>query len=61
MTPRIPNDPEMNELFETLLWLRNHYDVGRPEARQEVLDRVDRVLDKFLPPGFTRQEWQAVK
>jgi hypothetical protein len=57
---RIPEDREKNELFETLLWLRNHYDVGNPALKEEVLRRVDTTLDKFLPPGFSRQEWQAV-
>ena len=56
----VVDDPEKNELFETLLWLRNHYEVGSPKQKPKVLMRVDAVLDTFVPPGFTRQEWQIV-
>jgi hypothetical protein len=38
-----------------LLWLRNHYDVGRPdnELKAKVIERVDRVLAGCAP--FTPQ------
>jgi hypothetical protein len=52
-------DPEKNELLETLLWLRNHYDVGNPVLKEEVLRRVDGTLNKLLPTGFARAKWQA--
>lgn len=32
------------DLAACLLWLRNHYDVGRSRCKPQVLDRVDRVL-----------------
>ncbi len=44
----LTQDPEKNELFERLLWLRNHYDVGDPSLKAEVLRRVDETLDKFI-------------
>jgi hypothetical protein len=53
-TRNISDDPEKNELFERLLWLRNHYDVGDPRLKEEVLRRVDETIDKFLPHGFSR-------
>jgi len=28
-----------------LLWLRNHYDMGRPELKQDVLTVIDAILD----------------
>ena len=28
-----------------LLWLRNHYDVGSPELKQDVLAVIDAILD----------------
>jgi hypothetical protein len=30
-----------------LRWLRNHYDVGRPELKEQVLARIDAVLKDF--------------
>lgn len=38
----------MNEsiLAAALLWLRNHYDVGQPDLKDQVLERIDRVLDQ---------------
>jgi hypothetical protein len=32
-------------LAAALLWLRNHYEVGDPELKNEVIDRIDRVLE----------------
>lgn len=36
-----PND---RVLVGALLWLRNHYDVGRPELKESVLAHIDSVL-----------------
>ena len=44
---RFSDDPEKNELAEALLWLRNHYDVGKSECKNEVLRRVDEVLNRL--------------
>jgi hypothetical protein len=32
------------ELGAALLWLRNHYDVGKPEHKEYVLKVIDKVL-----------------
>jgi hypothetical protein len=40
-------DPRI--LRAALLWLRNHYDVGDPAIKDEVLARVDTVLGDKLP------------
>jgi hypothetical protein len=40
-------DPKM--IAACLLWLRNHYEVGKPELREEVLRTVDEVLDSCYP------------
>ena len=37
---------DQRTLAASLLWLRNHYDVGKPELKQRVLDRVDKVLEQ---------------
>ena len=36
-------------LAAALLWLRNHYDVGKPELKQQVLSRADAVLKQREP------------
>ena len=32
-----------------LLWLRNHYDVGRSEDKERVLKVIDKILDERQP------------
>jgi hypothetical protein len=32
-----------------LLWLRNHYDVGRPELKPLVLNVIDAIIDSDPP------------
>jgi hypothetical protein len=36
-------------LAAALLWLRNHYDVGDPALREDVIERIDRVLADYHP------------
>lgn len=36
------------ELLDRLLWLRNHYDVGKKEHKAEVLGVVDLTLNKVI-------------
>ena len=38
-------------LKRNLLWLRNHYDVGKRRLKQEVLKRIDAIIDSpFMGP-----------
>ena len=68
-TQMVPGDPDCDacvlarqynrslelpmQLLSTLLWLRNHYDVGKPELKGEVLKRIDVVLDSAVSLGYT--------
>jgi hypothetical protein len=36
-------------LAAALLWLRNHYEVGDPALRDDVIERIDRVLANYHP------------
>lgn len=58
MVALVFDDPEKGELFSTLLWLREQYadDVENLFTREAVLRRVDKVLDKYLPSGFKKNE-----
>jgi hypothetical protein len=47
--PRPFTDADAAHLRGALLWLRNHYDVGRPEDKARVLARVDAVLRDYEP------------
>lgn len=40
-----PSPVTVAELRKMLLWLRNHYDVGKRSLKSKVLDRVDVVLN----------------
>jgi hypothetical protein len=43
------NDLNPKILAVALLWLRNHYEVGDPALRDEVIERIDRVLTHCSP------------
>lgn len=38
-------------LAAALLWLRNHYEVGAPDLKDRVIERIDRVLKWREPTG----------
>lgn len=42
----VSRDPVIVELYDRLLWLSNHYDVGDPKLKKSVLKIVDRTLEK---------------
>jgi hypothetical protein len=45
-------------LAAALLWLRNHYDVGKPELKKEVLARIDSVLKQREPTFSEMREFR---
>lgn len=42
-------DSDARILSAALLWARNHLEVGNPEMRDRVIERIDRVL-KYREP-----------
>ena len=45
------------ELADRLLWLRNHYDVGKPHLKERVLRDVDETLQHF----YKGTDWDMKK
>lgn len=51
------NDDSLT-LIGALLWLRNHYDVGDPALKGEVLKHIDKLLDQHSEKfALSRREW----
>ena len=38
-------DTEKDAILGALLWLRNHYDIGRESEKEKVLRRIDMMLE----------------
>lgn len=47
------------DLTYALMWLRNHYDIGRRELKAEVIARIDKVLEDG--PPITRRHGRRVQ
>lgn len=43
-----------------LLWLRNHYDVGRPEDKERVLEVIDKILNVNPPTAMEMRIFREV-
>jgi len=48
-------DPEKDELINTLLWLRNNYNKADRNFKVKILHHVDTVLNKYLPAEYTKR------
>jgi hypothetical protein len=59
-------NPDAVELFDRLLWLRNHYECDVPERgfdetlRRSVLEKIDETLNKYAPQGLRSEDRHAV-
>jgi hypothetical protein len=49
---------DARELGAALLWLRNHYDVGRPEVKSKVLKVIDKIIDEL---GVTMKDMERFR
>lgn len=47
LSRNVSDIPHVVELYDRLLWLRNHYDVGGAAEKERVLREIDETLYRF--------------